>query len=72
MMEGQSKKRSSIEAISNAMSGVFTGYLGNLFVLPMFGMVVTVGTAVWITIVFTGISFGRSYVVRRLFNRWRE
>lgn len=67
----QSHKHSAIEACTNSISGILTGYLSNLYILP----IITGHPVDWkegwaITGVFTVISIARSYIVRRLFN-WR-
>jgi hypothetical protein len=65
----QSKRWSLIEATVGQVLGLITGWLCNLIVLPMFfGVHVGLMNSLWITIIFTVISFVRSYFVRRMFN----
>jgi len=39
-------------------------------VFPVFGLAVTVPQSLGIGAVFTGLSLARSYLLRRLFDRW--
>jgi hypothetical protein len=64
----QSKTGSLVEALGNVAIGFGINYLGNIFILPMFGYNVTLGDAFWIGVVFTFISIARSYIIRRWFN----
>jgi hypothetical protein len=69
-MRGQSHKRSAIEASTNSIAGILTGYFSNVFLLPVFGLMVDWDTAAAMTAMFTVISIVRSYIVRRVFNWW--
>lgn len=60
---------SFIEANANIAAGFGINLVANLAVLPVFGFHVTLHDAVWIGVIFTGISLVRSYLLRRLFNR---
>lgn len=66
----QSKKRSFIEAVTNVLVGYLVAVISNLIVLPLFGYQVSLFDGFAIGIVFTVISLIRSYVIRRLFNRF--
>jgi len=67
----QSKRHSAIEACTNSISGIVTGFLSNIFILPyIIGHPVDWREGWAITAVFTAISIARSYIVRRIFN-WR-
>lgn len=69
----QSKRHSVIEAMTNSISGIATGYLSNILILPIItGHPVDWTTGWVITAVFTAISIVRSYVVRRVFNWWHH
>lgn len=68
---GQSKRGSFYEALFNTAVGWTINYIANLVVLPWFGFNVTLSQAFWIGIIFTGISIARSYILRRIFNRWK-
>ena len=66
----QSKFGSFLESCTNVVIGIFIGFVANIAVLPAFGYPVTLGDAVWISIVFTVISLLRSYVIRRVYNKY--
>jgi len=66
----QSKKRSFIEAVTNVLIGYLVAVISNLIVLPLFGYEVSLFDGFAIGVVFTVISLIRSYVIRRLFNRF--
>lgn len=67
----QSKRGSFYEALFNTAVGWTINYIANLVVLPWFGFNITLSQAFWIGIIFTGISIARSYILRRIFNRWK-
>ena len=69
-MRGQSRRRSAIEAAANVVIGYLVAVTANYFVLPAFGYMVTVQDSFTISLAFTAISMLRSYVLRRLFNRF--
>lgn len=66
----QSKKRSFIEAVTNVLIGYLVAVISNIIVLPLFGYQVSLFDGFAIGVVFTVISLIRSYVIRRLFNRF--
>ena len=66
----QSRQRSALEAVTNVVVGFLVAVGANLLILPAFGYQVTVYDSFAIGWVFTVISMMRSYVLRRLFNRW--
>ena len=66
----QSKKRSFIEAVTNVLVGYLVAVISNLIVLPLFGYQVSLFDGFAIGVVFTAISLIRSYVIRRLFNKY--
>lgn len=65
----QTKLMSLIEAKSNAVIGLAISYLFTLYGLPLFGLQPTPSSAAGITACYFFLSFGRSYIVRRVFNR---
>lgn len=67
---GQTKRGSFAEALFNTTVGWTINFFANLYILPKFGYEVTVVHAFWIGVIFTVISIARSYLLRRLFNRW--
>lgn len=66
----QTRKGSVAESITNIVIGIGIGFLSNIVVLPAFGYEVTIGDATAISLVFTAISFVRSYVIRRIYNKY--
>ena len=66
----QSKQRSALESVTNVLVGFLVAVGANLSVLPAFGYNVTVYDSFAIGWLFTLISLIRSYILRRLFNRW--
>ena len=59
---------SAIEAASNIAVGYIVALVATAVVLPFFGFNVNVQQAVSISLIFTIISFARSYLLRRFFN----
>ncbi len=68
-MSKQSKKHSAFESITNTIIGLVTSYLVQLLIFPLYGINVSHSTNLQITLIFFAISFTRSYVVRRTFNK---
>ena len=66
----QTKRRSFIEAVTNVLIGYLVAVISNLIVLPLFGYQVSLFDGFAIGVVFTVISLIRSYVIRRLFNKY--
>lgn len=65
----QSKIDSAVEQTLNLASGFVIALLLMQFVIgPLYGLEVTVGDNIGITVIFTVVSFVRGYVWRRLFN----
>jgi hypothetical protein len=63
---------SAVEAAINIAIGYAVSVTANLLVLPLFGYNVTFGDSLAIGLAFTVISLIRSYLVRRLFNRFER
>lgn len=66
----QSRAGSMIEAVANVAVGYVIAVSANIVVLPMFGFHPSFAQNAQIGLIFTGISLGRSYLLRRIFNRW--
>lgn len=66
----QSKLGSLAESLTNIAIGVTIGFISNILVLPAFGYAVTLSDGFWISLVFTAISLARSYVIRRVYNKY--
>jgi hypothetical protein len=65
----QSKLSSAVEAVANVMVGYWLNVIANLLILPLFGWDLTMGDSMTLGVIYTFISLGRSYGLRRLFNR---
>lgn len=65
----QTKNKSAIEAITNTVAGLVTSFLIQVMIYPLLNIDVTFGENLIITAVFFVASFGRSYIIRRIFNR---
>jgi len=68
-MKPQSKKLSSIEAITNTVVGLITSFLIQLVIYPTMDIKVSLDQNIIITLVFFIVSFLRGYLLRRLFNK---
>lgn len=66
----QTRLGSFAESLTNIVIGITIGFLSNIIVLPAFGYDVTLGDATMISLVFTAISLVRSYVIRRIYNKY--
>lgn len=66
--EGQSKRASVLEAFANILIGFWVSVGANMLVLPFFPNPGAFREAFLIGLIFTVISFVRSYLLRRLFN----
>ena len=66
--EGQTKRASLLEAFANILIGFWVSVLANMLVLPHFKNPGVFREAFLIGLIFTIISFVRSYLLRRLFN----
>jgi hypothetical protein len=65
----QTKKESFIEANVNTFIGFGISYITLLVVNALYGLELTLFDSLEITLIFTVVSIGRNYVVRRYFNR---
>lgn len=64
----QSRLGSLIEAKANTLTGTAVSYGAGFVVYPAFGHSFDPGQLVWITLIFTGLSIARGYVIRRIGN----
>ncbi len=68
---GQSKKHSVLEAAINIASGMVIAFLvTQFFAVPILGITISLAQNSVLTIILTIISITRSYVWRRIFNKW--
>ena len=66
----QSRRASVVEAATNVLVGYVLAIAGQLAIFPAFGIAVSPPQSFGIGAVFTGLSLARSYVLRRLFDRF--
>jgi hypothetical protein len=66
----QSRKNSLIESATNILIGYWCAVLTQLIVFPIMKVDVSLNKNLMIGLVFTLISLLRSYVIRRVFNRF--
>ena len=68
-MKEQTKKHSTIESLVSTITGLITSFLIQIWIYPFLNIEVNTKQNIFITIVFFVASFGRSYAVRRIFNK---
>lgn len=66
----QSRLHSAIESGTNVAIGYGVALAGQIVVFPLVGVEASMSQNLVIGAAFTAISLARSYVVRRVFNRW--
>lgn len=66
----QTKKRSLFEAFINVLVGFAIAMTSQYYIYKYYGLELDLETNIVITIWFTGISIARSYVIRRIMNRF--
>ena len=67
----QSRRLSFLEALTNVVVGYALAVLTQLIVFPWFGLTASLQDNLAIGAAFVGVSLIRSYVLRRVFERWR-
>jgi hypothetical protein len=65
----QSRKLSAAEAVANVAIGYVVAIIAQILIFPLFGIFIPVSEHLAIGVLFTFVSLGRSYALRRLFNR---
>ena len=65
----QTKKQSATEAGLNILIGYLVAVISQMVIFPLVGVQATITQNITIGIYFTVISFCRSYLVRRYFNK---
>jgi hypothetical protein len=68
----QSKKMSFIESWANVIFGYLVAVGSQIIIFPWFGIHIPVGANFLMGLWFTAVSLGRSYIVRRIFNKYQE
>lgn len=67
----QSRRMSLVEAIANVLIGYGLAVLTQILVFPLFGLRTSLSENLAIGLVFTIVSIGRSYILRRSFEAIR-
>ncbi|MEN6569028.1 MAG: hypothetical protein ABFC18_03345 [Rikenellaceae bacterium] len=65
----QKRKISFIEAVTNTLAGLIVSFCIQLIIYPLLNIPVRLEQNIIITLVFTGASILRGYIVRRIFNK---
>ena len=68
----QTRLQSFIESFINVAIGYGVALVSQMLVFPLFGINIAMESNLLIGAIFTVISIVRSYVVRRVFNRWHS
>ena len=64
----QTRLESLLESIVNILIGYGVALLSQILIFPLFGIIASLSTNLWIGAWFTVISLIRSYIIRRWFN----
>lgn len=68
----QSHMASITEATVNVLIGYWVAVATSAFILPKFGFHTTTSDNLLISLVFTVVSLARTYILRRIFEHFRE
>ncbi|WP_373504085.1 hypothetical protein [Aestuariivirga sp.] len=68
----QSRLMSLAEAVANVIVGYTVAVVTQILIFPIFGLHATLAQNLKLGLVFTVVSIGRSYALRRLFERLRR
>ena len=68
----QSRLMSLVESIANVIVGYGVAVATQILIFRVFGLHTTLAQNLKMGAVFTIVSLGRSYALRRLFERWRR
>ena len=68
----QSRAMSLVESVANVIVGYGVAVITQILIVPVFGLQTTLAQNLKMGAVFTIVSLGRSYALRRLFERWRR
>ena len=66
----QSHRASLMEAAANVLAGLVLSFILQLVLFGAMGIIASIGQNLLITAAFSLLSLARSYVLRRLFNRF--
>ena len=65
----QSRAMSLVEAVANVVVGYGVAVVTQILIFPIFGLHTTLAQNLKLGLIFTIVSIGRSYALRRLFER---
>jgi hypothetical protein len=68
----QSRIMSLVESVANVLVGYAVAVMTQMLVFPVFGLHTTLAQNLKLGGLFTIVSIGRSYALRRIFERWRR
>jgi len=68
----QTRKQSAIEAVMNILIGYTINFIANFTLFPMFGWEISIQQNLIIGVIYTIISFARSYLLRRFYNWYHK
>lgn len=68
----QTRKQSAIEAAMNIFIGYTINFIANFTLFPLFGWEISLQQNLIIGVIYTLISFARSYMLRRFYNWWHN
>lgn len=68
----QTRKQSAVEAAINILIGYSITLTANMLIFPLFGWDISVQQNLLMGVIYTLISFARSYLIRRFFNWWHK
>ena len=68
----QSRAMSLVEAVANVIVGYGVAVVTQILIFPIFGLQTTLAQNLKLGLIFTIVSIGRSYALRRLFEGLRE
>jgi hypothetical protein len=67
----QTSRQSALEAFANILVGYSVNFLANMLILPLFGFDISISQNMFLGVLYTIISFFRSYAIRRFYN-WKH
>ena len=68
----QSRIGSAMEAVANVLIGYGVAVAAQAVIFPWFGFQASIGDNLSIGLLFTCVSLARSYLLRRIFNRFSK
>ncbi len=67
----QSRTMSLVESVANVIVGYGVAVATQILIFPVFGLQITLAQNLKMGAVFTVVSIARSYILRRVFERFR-